>query len=410
MYPDLSYFFHDVFGSPVDNWTSIFKSFGLMLGIAFLACAWLVRNELIRLEKIGLVKAMQYPNPMKQKAGLQDIITNSLVTLIIAAKLPTLSIILPILKQTRHPSFFRQRRLGHRPAGRSGLCHFLYVQEQKRDVSSVPSTISVSPHQKTMDIILLAAISGVVGSRLFSIFENMEDFFRDPLGQLFSGSGLTVYGGLILAFITVYWYVKKNGIKPIYMMDIAGMGILLGYGIGRIGCQIAGDGDWGIVAAAQPEWWFLPDWLWSYHYPNNVSNDGVTIAGCNADLITTAKGTIEERCQLICGMRYCHQLEPAVYPTPVYETLISLTGFGLLFMLRNRIKIAGMTFFLYMIYNGIERFFIEQIRVNERYDFLGLNWSQAQYISVGFILGGIAGLVYLSKKKPGWENETKSAS
>ncbi|MBK8700559.1 MAG: prolipoprotein diacylglyceryl transferase [Saprospiraceae bacterium] len=411
MYPDLSYFFHDVFGSPVDNWTSIFKSFGLMLGIAFLACAWLVRNELIRLEKIGLVKAMQYPNPMKQKAGLQDIITNSLVTLIIAAKLPYIINHFADFKADPASIIFSAK--GSWAIGLlAGLAYaiFLYVQEQKRDVSSVPSTISVSPHQKTMDIILLAAISGVVCSRLFSIFENMEDFFRDPLGQLFSGSGLTVYGGLILAFITVYWYVKKNGIKPIYMMDIAGMGILLGYGIGRIGCQIAGDGDWGIVAAAQPEWWFLPDWLWSYHYPNNVSNDGVTIAGCNADLITTAKGTIEERCQVICGMRYCHQLEPAVYPTPVYETLISMTGFGLLFMMRNKIKIAGMTFFLYMIYNGIERFFIEQIRVNERYDFLGLNWSQAQYISVGFILGGIAGLVYLSKKKPGWENESKSAS
>ena len=72
-----------------------------------------------------------------------------------------------------------------------------------------------------MDIILIAALSGSSGGTPLSIFENMDDFFRDPLGQLLSGSGLTVYGGLILAFISVYWYVKRNGIKPVYMMDIA---------------------------------------------------------------------------------------------------------------------------------------------------------------------------------------------
>ena len=108
---------------------------------------------------------------------------------------------------------------------------------------------------------------------------------------------------------------------------------------------------------------------------------------------------------MICGMRYCHQLEPAVYPTPIYETVISLIGFGILYFLRNRIKIAGMLFFIYMIFNGIERFFIEQIRVNERYDFLGLNWSQAQYISMGFVLVGLAGTYYLTRKPIGWEKE-----
>ena len=103
-------------------------------------------------------------------------------------------------------------------------------------------------------------------------------------------------------------------------------------------------------------------------------------------------------------MRYCHQLEPGVYPTPIYETVLSLIGFGTLYAIRHRIKIAGMLFFIYMIYNGIERFFIEQIRVNDRYDFMGLDWSQAQYISVGFVLVGLAGVYYLSRKKEGWES------
>jgi phosphatidylglycerol---prolipoprotein diacylglyceryl transferase len=278
-------------------------------------------------------------------------------------------------------------------------CAYLYFSEQKKEITHLPDNVLVHPQDRTMDIILLAAVSGVLGSKLFSILENLDDFFRDPIGQIFSGSGLTVYGGLIMAFMTVYYYVKKNGIKPIYMMDIAGMGILLGYGIGRIGCQIAGDSDWGIVAAPQPSWWFLPDWLWSYHYPNNVSNDGVTVAGCNADAITSAKGTIEARCKAICGIRYCHYLEPKVYPTPVYETIISILGFTLLFLMRKRIKIPGLLFFMYMIYNGVERFMIEKIRINEKYEMFGLNLSQAQYISIGFVIIGIIGCIFLLRSK-----------
>jgi phosphatidylglycerol:prolipoprotein diacylglycerol transferase len=255
----------------------------------------------------------------------------------------------------------------------------------------------VHPHQKAVDIIFIAAISGVLGARLFSIFENFSSFLADPVGVLFSGSGLTVYGGIILAFISVYIFVKRNGIKPVYMMDIAGMGILLGYAIGRIGCQVSGDGDWGIVAAAQPEWWFFPDWLWSYSYPNNVNNEGTLLAGCNPEVYNSAKGVIEDRCQAACGMRYCHQLAEPVYPTPIYETIISLIGFFLLYIYKNRIKIPGLIFFIYMIYNGIERFFIEFIRVNERYELLGMNYSQAQYISLAFVVIGIAGLVLLPK-------------
>lgn len=72
--------------------------------------------------------------------------------------------------------------------------------------------------------------------------------------------------------------------------------------------------------------------------------------------------------------------------------------------MRKKIKIAGILFFIYMIYNGIERFFIETIRVNEKYNYFGVEWSQAQYISIGFVLVGLAGVLYLSRKKPGWEN------
>ena len=185
------------------------------------------------------------------------------------------------------------------------------------------------------------------------------------------------------------------------MLDIGGPGILLGYAVGRMGCQFSGDGDWGIVAAAQPEWWFLPDWLWSYNFPNNVNNDGGLIAACDPaafnETLSDRTLAIEQRCKEACGMRYCHELEQGVYPTSAYETIISFMGLGLLWIWRKKIKIAGMVFALYLIFNGVERFFIETIRVNDRYDYFGLNWSQAQFISVGFVVAGIAGVIYLLK-------------
>lgn len=406
MYPDLSYFFHDVFGTQVDNWTSIFKSFGLMLGLAFICCAILLKSELKRLESEGMIRPTKTMVD-NSKVKWQEILLNSFFLLILAAKTPYVISNFAEFKADPASVIFSSK--GNWLAGfLIAAVHAVYGwynSNKSKNTSQGPRELIVRPHERTTDIIFIAAISGVIGARLFSILENFQDFLKDPLGQLFSGSGLTVYGGIILAFFTVYWYVKKNGIKPIYMMDIAGMGILLGYAVGRIGCQISGDGDWGIVAPAQPNWWFLPDQLWAYDYPNNVNNEGSLLAGCSEDLFYAAKGTVEDRCEAACGMRYCHRLAQAVFPTPVYETTVCLLGFLGLYLSRKKIKVAGTIFAIYLIFNGIERLLIEFIRVNDRYELFGLNLSQAQYISIVFIFLGLAGLVYLRKKKPGWERE-----
>ena len=398
MYPDLSYLFNDLFGTEVDNFFSIFKSFGLMLGLAFLACGILLKSELKRLEGEGKISQIELVDK-SGRLSWTDLLINSIVTGALAAKLPY--IISHFDEFKGDPASVLFSKLGNWPIGVIvGLAvGGYYYYRMSRQGDKGPVTRLVSPHEKTVDIIFLAAISGVVGSRLFSVLENFGDFVRDPIGQLFSGSGLTVYGGIILAFIMVYRYVKRIGIKPVYMMDIAGMGILLGYGIGRIGCQIAGDGDWGIVAAEMPNWWFLPDWMWSYNYPNNVNNDGVLMGMVDQDAFNAAKGTIEQRCKVASGMRYCHELSPKVYPTPIYEIIASIAGMAILWMFRKRIKIPGMLFCFYLIYNGIERFFVESIRVNERYNYFGLDWSQAQYISIIFVLLGVGGLVYLNRNR-----------
>ncbi|MEM9546311.1 MAG: prolipoprotein diacylglyceryl transferase family protein [Bacteroidota bacterium] len=402
MYPDLSYFLHDIFGTPVDNWASVFKTFGLMLALAFVACAWYVKVELKRKEEEGLLLAKTKIIETKGGIRFKEIISNSLVLGFLGLKLPF--IVANFSQFQQDPASIIISGKGNWLIGIStflGIAGYNYYLQKKEDVKPGRKEVVVHPHEHTGDIIIAAAISGVLGAKVFSILENLEAFFADPIGQLISGSGLTVYGGLIFGAITVLYYINKVGIKPVHMLDIGGPGILLGYAVGRMGCQLSGDGDWGIVAAAQPEWWFLPDWFWSYNFPNNVNNEGILIAGCDTEAyretFTNRSLAVEQRCQAACGIRYCHQLEQGVYPTSLYEIIISFFGLGLLWIWRKRIKIAGMVFALYLIYNGIERFFIETIRVNERYDYFGLNWSQAQFISVGFIVAGIVGVIYLMK-------------
>lgn len=404
MYPDLSYFFNDLFGTEVDNWTSIFKTFGFMLVVALAACGILLKSELQRKEKEGLILPQKVSVVTSEKLSIQDILINSLFSLFIGAKIPML--IMNFENFKGDPASFIFSKLGIWWLGLLAAAFtaaYYFWQNSKADPKPKHTEILRYPSSKTNDIIIIAGLSGVLGSKLFSITEDLSGFFRDPLGSLFSGSGLNIYGGLILAFIVVYWYVKKIGIKPIYMMDIGGMGILLGYAIGRIGCQLSGDGDWGIVASAIPDWWFLPDWLWSYNYPNNVNNDGVLLAQCNADVFNTARQSglsVEDSCQQSCGMRYCFELNPKVYPTPIYETTFGLLACAILWLNKHKFKIPGTIFFIYMVLNGVERFYIEKIRVNDKYEMLGLNWSQAQYISILFIVVGIAGLIYLYRRKP----------
>jgi prolipoprotein diacylglyceryltransferase len=111
--------------------------------------------------------------------------------------------------------------------------------------------------------------------------------------------------------------------------------------------------------------------MWAFDYPHNVLREGVMIEGCQN--------------------LYCTRLAEPVYPTPFYETVMSLVIFAILWLLRKPIRIPGMLFFVYMILNGIERFFIEKIRVNPDINILGMKATQAEYIAVLFFLIGIAG-------------------
>jgi phosphatidylglycerol---prolipoprotein diacylglyceryl transferase len=165
-------------------------------------------------------------------------------------------------------------------------------------------------------------------------------------------------------------------------MDAVAPGLIFAYAVGRIGCQMAGDGDWGIVASAQPTWWFLPSWMWAYDFPRNVIQSSgqanEAIAGLTA--------------------HYNTHLVPPVYPTPFYETIMATLIGVFLWNIRKRLKIHGMLFMIYLVLNGIERFCIEKIRVNDKLHAFGLTFTQAELIAVLLIIIGTVGGIVLYKK------------
>jgi phosphatidylglycerol---prolipoprotein diacylglyceryl transferase len=240
------------------------------------------------------------------------------------------------------------------------------------------------PHQMVGNITMVAAVTGLLGAKIFHNLENIDDFIADPWGTLISFSGLTMYGGLIVGGAGVIWYAKKNGMNPFHFADSAAPGLMLSYGTGRIGCHLSGDGDWGIVSTiSKPSWLnFLPDWMFGFQYPHNVLSEGIPIEGCVG--------------------RHCMMLPEPVYPTPFYEAVICIGLFFVLWQLRKYVSVPGMLFSIYLIFNGVERFFIEKIRVNTKYHIGGHDITQAEIISSVLILLGIAGIIIfrsIDKKK-----------
>ena len=167
----------------------------------------------------------------------------------------------------------------------------------------------------------------------------------------------------------------------LHMIDAAAPGLFLAYGIGRIGCQMSGDGDWGINnLAPKPNWMsFLPDWMWSFKYPHNVVSDGIPIPDCIGN--------------------HCNMLEFPVYPTPFYESVLSILVFIFLWSIRKKITTPGLLFCIYLMLNGIERFGIEKIRINTTYNIAGHHITQAELISTLLFVAGLVGAVILSTKK-----------
>jgi len=370
-------------------------------------------------------------------ASFIELLLNFLLGFVLGYKI--LALFIMDSSVTNDPQSFIFSGLGSWPAGIVLGLLFAGIKWWEKHKQKLPRPelrkIRFWPHDRVGEITIIALVFGLLGAKLFDIFENWGSFLKDPSSFIFSPAGLTFYGGLICATLAIWLYAKKHKIGFWHLNDAAAPCLILAYGIGRIGCQVSGDGDWGIFNSAyavtntgqivpgsdslfnaslqehsqyfisefgnlaavphlafhKPGFLpFLPDWMFAYNFPHNVNEAGIRLQGCMD--------------------KYCNQLPVPVFPTSFYETVTCLILFGILWSLRKRLKIAGTLFAIYLMLNGIERFLIEKIRVNNRMNLLGFHPTQAEVISTLLFLAGLVLFLMLRRQRGQKANDYRQMS
>ncbi len=442
MYPNLYYVFKDWFGV---EWhaLSFLNTFGLMVAFAFLIAAWVISFELRRKEKQGLLFPREEMITIGKPASIIDLLTNGLIGFVFGYKLIGLLFFKPMEINPQEYVFSSSGNL----LGGIALGLIMAItkwREKNKQALKEPERriVRIWPHDRVGDIIILGLIFGIIGSKIFDNLEHWDEFWQHPIQSLISPSGLTFYGGLILASIAIIWYANKKDIIIKHLVDAAAPALMIAYAVGRIGCQVSGDGDWGIYNSAYindnlgniipansndfnnaltknatyfiegkviegnqllyvsdriyptlqdvPHYSlkapsFLPLWFFAYNYPQNVNKDGILIPGVTDD--------------------HNRVLPSPVFPTPFYETCICLILFLFMWSLRKKITTPYFMFGLYLLLNGTERLLVECMRVNKPYNILGIQSTQAQFIAMMLMLGGTT-LMIFSKLKNNKANTT----
>ena len=413
MYPNLYFFLKDALGIDPPGFTQYINTFGLLVAIAFVVAAIILSKELKRRELSGLLSPIEETILVGKPASKAELLFNLVFGFIVGYKI--LGVFLNDSQVNPQEYIFSSKGslVGGLMLG--GLFSWLKYHEKKKQSLAKPEErkVKVYPHERVGDITVYAAIAGFIGAKVFDNLENWDRFIQDPIGNLLAPSGLTFYGGLIVAAITVILFARGKKIGTKHLIYSAAPALMIAYAIGRMGCHFSGDGDWGIFNSAYkvnetnkielampgdfdksllqyPEYTrqlvaeygsidniphasfegssFLPNWFWAYNFPHNVNGVGVPIKDCTGN--------------------YCAQLSPPVFPTTLYEIIASTLLFILLWTIRKRIVAPGRMFGLYLMLNGIERFLIEKIRVNSTYDLFGMHPTQAELISVLLFIFG----------------------
>jgi prolipoprotein diacylglyceryl transferase len=396
MYPNLRYAFYDIFGLDIPA-LALVQTYGFFLALTFLACGVALSSDLRRREKLGLLQGMEESKEVGKPLSVVDVFVNALLGFLFgfkgfyAIQNPEMFIgsdASNYLLSMQHGSWVGGIFL-------AALFALSKYREKKKELALYPrpQTIqeTIMPHQRVSDIIIIAAISGIAGAKLLYMTEVDYSSWEGVVRDFFSGSGLSVYGGFILAFFVVSYYIRSKKIPLNQMLDACAPAMILGTGLGRLGCHFSGDGDWGDPNRYAKPFSWIPDWLWGYRYPNNVINEGLPLDDC---YYPDNFGD------------YCHILQEPVFPTPIYELIICLIIFAVLWIIRHKVSYHGIVFAVYLILTGMERFLLEMIRVNDDYSVGGFSLSQAQYIAITlFAIGLIMTIVLVSKQRKMNANE-----
>jgi phosphatidylglycerol:prolipoprotein diacylglycerol transferase len=231
-------------------------------------------------------------------------------------------------------------------------------------------------------IVIAAAVAGLIGSRVYAILDDLPTYLADPKSMIFSGSGFVFYGGMIGGLLGAYlvsrWYRIGLGVT----MDMCAPALAIGQAIGRIGCQLSGDGDWGLPSTVP----------WAMSYPK-------AIVGWNSDTVLK----LDEHYHLVSG--YFPGVR--VHPAPIYETILYLGVFTILWSMRKTSHPAGRIMYWYLLLGGAARFIVEFWRINPRVFYM---LSEAQLIAIGMmVIGGVA-LILTREKAPAVKDQGEKVS
>ena len=339
-YPRITDWIYHFFNqSPAADYRFLpFYSYGFFVATGFFAAASLAMMEMKRRENLGLLKGVESEITEGEPAKISDLAITFILSFTVFFKLvgiftyhnllqshqlefgrymlaePNADILSKILSVYKYGSW-----VGGVVAAIFFTAYLYYSRNKAKLNPPVVKKITIFPSDSIGDLVVIAAVLGILGSVLFNYLENpgaYEHFWADPIGSLFSG--LSVYGGLICAGIGFAIYARTKKFNLAHFFDSVAPGFMLANGIGRLGCQVAGDGDWGI-ANLHPKPEGIPQFLWSSIYENNI---------IDADPNNILPNCAEE---------HCHFLSQAVYPTPVYEFLMCVAVFFILWSIRKRL-------------------------------------------------------------------------
>ena len=196
------------------------------------------------------------------------------------------------------------------------------------------------------EIVGFGLVGGLLGARLHQALYHWPAFVSDPFGFVSGRSGLVWYGGVLGGVVATLWPIRRTRVSYASALDTGALGLAIGLAMGRVGCHLSGDGDWGTPTS-------LP---WGVVYTNATA-----------------------------GWPYPPGI--SVHPAPLYEMIALLGIFALLLRLRSRVAPAGALFAIYLFLSGLVRFFVEFVRTNSPI-LLGL--TEAQWTSL--VLSAGAGL------------------